>query len=74
MKRSLIVFVSSVCLFVPLLLRAVTYSHFVTPNGSATSQCTQQEPCNLTRAVALAGSQSMPPGSNVLVQRGADGH
>jgi hypothetical protein len=72
-KRSLIVFVSSVCLLVPLLLRAVAYSHFVTPNGSATSQCTQQEPCNLMRAAALAGSQSMPPGSTVLLQRGADG-
>ena len=73
MKRSLIALVGSVCLFAPLLLGAVDYTHFVTPNGSATSNCTQQEPCNLMRAAALAGSQSMPPGSTVLLQRGADG-
>ena len=55
------------------MIKAVTYTHFVTPNGSSTSLCTQQEPCNLTRAVALIGSKDMGPGSTVLVQRGADG-
>ena len=54
-------------------MKAITYTHFVSPNGSATSLCTLQQPCSLTRAVTLAGSASMPPGSNVLVQFGADG-
>ena len=72
-KRSILAFIGSLCLLVPALIKAVTYTHFVTPNGSATSLCTQQEPCNLTRAVALIGSKDMAPGSTVLVQRGADG-
>jgi hypothetical protein len=57
----------------PVAVKAITYTHFVSPNGSATSFCTLQQPCSLTRAVSLVGSASMPPGSNVLVQRGADG-
>ena len=73
MKRSILALVGSVCLIAPILLKAVAYTHFVSPNGSASSQCTQQEPCSLTRAVSLVGSASMPPGSTVLVQRGADG-
>ena len=73
MKRTILALIGSLCLIAPILLKAVTYTHFVSPNGSASSQCTQQEPCNLTRAVALVGSASMPPGSTVLVQRGADG-
>ena len=73
MKRSILALIGSLWLIAPILVKAVTYTHFVSPNGSATSQCTQQEPCSLTRAVALAGSASMPPGSTVLVQRGADG-
>ena len=54
-------------------MKAITYTHFVSPNGSATSLCTLQQPCSLTRAVTLVGSASMPPGSTVLVQYGADG-
>ena len=54
-------------------MKAVTYTHFVTPDGSSTSFCTQGEPCSLSRAVALVGSSSMRPGSLVLVQYGADG-
>ena len=73
MKRSILALIGTLWLIAPILVKAVTYTHFVSPNGSATSQCTQQEPCNLTRAVALAGSASMPPGRTVLVQRGADG-
>ena len=73
MNRSILAFIGSLCLFAPAVIKAVTYTHFVTPNGSATSLCTQQEPCNLTRAVALIGSKDMAPGSTVLVQRGADG-
>jgi hypothetical protein len=64
---------SGLCLSGPALVKAVTYTHFVAPNGSPASLCTQREPCSLTRAVALIGSADMPPGSTVLVQYGADG-
>jgi len=50
-----------------------TYTHYVRPDGSPTSFCTQREPCSLTRAVSLVGSSNMRPGSSVLVQHGADG-
>ncbi len=73
MKRFILALVGSVCLIAPILVKAFAYTHFVSPNGSASSQCTQQEPCSLTRAVSLIGSADMPPGSTVLVQRGADG-
>ena len=73
MKRSILALVGSVCLIAPILVKAFAYTHFVSPNGSASSQCTQQEPCSLARAVSLIGSSSMKPGSTVLVQRGADG-
>jgi hypothetical protein len=53
--------------------QTVTYTHFVRPDGSATSFCSQNEPCSLTRAVSLIGSASMRPGSIVLLQNGADG-
>ena len=51
----------------------MSYTHFVRPDGSSTSFCTQREPCSLTRAVSLIGSANMRPGSLVLVQYGADG-
>jgi hypothetical protein len=57
----------------PVVIKAITYTHFVRPDGSATSTCTQTEPCSLARAAALAGGRDMPPGSVVLVQYGADG-
>ena len=71
--RSILALVGGLCLIAPAAVKAITYTHFVSPNGSATSLCTLQQPCSLTRAVTLAGSASMPPGSNVLVQFGADG-
>ena len=71
--RSILALVGALCLIAPAALKAITYTHFVSPNGSATSLCTLQQPCSLTRAVTLAGSASMPPGSTVLVQYGADG-
>ena len=40
------------CLIAPVALKAITYTHFVSPNGSATSLCTLQQPCSLTRAVS----------------------
>ena len=73
MKRPILLFIGSLWLLGPVVIKAVTYTHFVTPNGSSTSLCSQVEPCNLTRAVALIGSKDMGPGSTVLVQRGADG-
>ena len=36
MKRSILALVGSVCLIAPILVKAVAYTHFVTPNGSAT--------------------------------------
>ena len=71
--RAILVFIAGLCLTATTLGQAITYTHFVTPNGSPTSFCTQQQPCSLTRAVAMVGSASMPPGSTVLVRRGADG-
>ena len=68
-----ILFIAGLCLTATTLGQAITYTHFVTPNGSPTNFCTQQQPCSLTRAVAMVGSASMPPGSTVLVRRGADG-
>ena len=70
---SLVVIAAALCGIAPAAMTAVTYTHFVSPNGSATSLCTALSPCTLTRAVSLVGSASMPPGSTVLVQRGADG-
>ena len=40
-----------------------TYSHFVRPDGSPTSSCSQAEPCTLARAFALAATPGMPCGS-----------
>ncbi len=57
----------------PVVAQGIAYTHFVTPNGSTSSFCTQREPCSLPRAVSLVGTSNMPPGSTVLVQRGADG-
>ena len=71
--RASLVFIAGLCLTATTLGQAITYTHFVTPNGSPTSLCTQQQPCSLTRAVALVGTATMPPGSTVLVRRGADG-
>ncbi len=71
--RSILALIGVLWLIAPAAVKAITYTHFVSPNGSATSLCTLQQPCSLTRAVTLAGSASMPPGSNVLVQFGADG-
>ena len=71
--RSILALIGVLWLIAPAAVKAITYTHFVSPNGSATSLCTLQQPCSLTRAVTLAGSPSMPPGSNVLVQFGADG-
>ena len=48
-------------------------THVVRPDGSATSFCSQNEPCSLTRAVSLIGSVNMRPGSVVLLEYGADG-
>ena len=70
---TILALVGGLCLIAPAAVKAITYTHFVSPNGSATSLCTRQQPCSLMRAVTLAGSPSMPPGSNVLVQFGADG-
>ena len=53
--------------------QSASYTHFVRPDGSATSFCTASEPCSLTRAVSLIGSASMRPGSVVLLQHGTDG-
>ena len=53
--------------------QSARYTHFVRPDGSATSFCTASEPCSLTRAVSLIGSASMRPGSVVLLQHGIDG-
>ena len=72
--RSLLVIVAALCWIAPAAMTAITYTHFVSPNGSATSLCTAAAVrARLTRAVSLVGSASMPPGSTVLVQRGADG-
>jgi hypothetical protein len=57
----------------PPAAAVATYTHFVTPNGSASSFCTEREPCSLPRAVSLIGTSNMRPGSTVLLQRGADG-
>ena len=51
----------------------MSFTHFVTPNGSPTSFCSANEPCSLARAVSLIGPVNMRPGSLVLVQHGADG-
>jgi hypothetical protein len=53
--------------------QVVTYTHFVRPDGSSTSFCSANEPCNLPRAVSLIGSANMRPGSIVLLQQGSDG-
>jgi hypothetical protein len=53
--------------------QSVSYTHYVRPDGSATSFCSANEPCSLPRAVSLIGSASMRPGSLVFVQYGADG-
>ena len=50
-----------------------SYTHFVRPDGSATSFCATSEPCSLARAVSLIGTANMRPGSAVLLQYGADG-
>ena len=47
-----------------------TYSHFVRPDGSPTSSCSQAEPCTLARAFALAATPGMPCGSVVQVAAG----
>jgi hypothetical protein len=75
LKRSIFVFalIGGIWLIAPIVIKAVTYTHFVTPNGSPTSFCTQLNPCSLTRAVGLIGGANMPPGSTVLVQYGSDG-
>jgi hypothetical protein len=57
----------------PRIAPRVTFTHFVRPDGSATSFCTATEPCSLPRAVSLVGSSSLRPGSVVQVQYGADG-
>ena len=47
-----------------------TYSHFVRPDGSPTSSCSQAQPCTLARAFALAATPGMPCGSIVHVAAG----
>ena len=72
--RRLVVVVACTCGIVgPFVVNAISYTHFVRPDGSATSACTQAEPCSLARAASLAGGGDMPPGSVVLVQYGRDG-
>ena len=73
MKRLAITLFCAAGLTVPVVVKAIAYTHFVTPNGSPTSLCTQIDPCNITRAVALIGGVHMPPGSSVLLQFGSDG-
>jgi hypothetical protein len=52
---------------------ATAVTHFVRPDGSSSSFCTEREPCSLTRAVSLIGGANLRPGSAVLVQFGSDG-
>ena len=70
MKRSILALIAGLCLIMPMLVNAVTYTHFVTPNGSSTSNCTSSEPCTIARAVALAGGGTIPPGSVVSIAEG----
>ncbi len=49
---------------------AVSYTHFVTANGSPTSNCTQGQPCSLTRAFELAATATLPCGSVINVAAG----
>lgn len=73
MNRSILALIAGLYVIAPVVLKAITYTHFVTPDGSSTSFCTQREPCSLTRAVSLIGGTNMRPGSTVLVQHGSDG-
>jgi hypothetical protein len=72
-NRSILALIIGLYLIGPAVVKALTYTHFVTADGSSTSFCSQGEPCSLTRAVSLIGSENMRPGSTVLVQRGSDG-
>ena len=73
MRRTILALAGILAAIAPVVIKGMAYTHFVTPDGSSTSACTQREPCSLTRAVSLIGSKDMPPGSTVLVQHGADG-
>lgn len=73
MNRALLALIGALTIVAPGVVKAVTYTHFVLPNGSDTSFCTQREPCSLSRAVSLVGGPNMRPGSTVLVQYGTDG-
>jgi hypothetical protein len=73
MTRTILALAGILAAIAPVVIKGMAYTHFVTPDGSSTSACTQREPCSLTRAVSLIGSKDMPPGSTVLVQHGADG-
>jgi hypothetical protein len=42
-----------------------TPTHWVSPSGAATSNCSKAAPCSITRAFALAGTAAMPAGSVV---------
>jgi hypothetical protein len=71
--RTIVAAIVGLSVIVPVVAQNNAFSHFVTPNGSSSSFCTQREPCNLTRAVSLIGGENMPPGSTVLVRYGVDG-
>jgi hypothetical protein len=47
-----------------------TPTRFVTADGSWTSNCTAEAPCNLWRASTIVGTSALPAGSHVLVRRG----
>lgn len=46
------------------------FTHFVTPDGSATSLCAEAEPCSLTRAIELLNYRGLAPGSIVRLAAG----
>jgi hypothetical protein len=71
--RAIFAAIVGLSVIVPVVAQNNAFTHFVTPDGSATSFCTQREPCSLPRAVSLIGSANMPPGSTVLVRYGTDG-
>ena len=70
MKLSIFALIGGLCLIVPMVVTGVTFTHFVTPNGSPTSLCSSSEPCSIARAVALAGGATIPPGSVVSIAEG----
>jgi hypothetical protein len=52
------------------IVNATSPTHYVTPTGNPSGSCSSGDPCTLTRAFALAGSTTMPPGSWVTIDNG----